>query len=43
MQKLREKGEKETKIMRNSAKSVDNSGRSTLCQLIVKGIFKRFT
>lgn len=25
MQKLREKGEKETKIRRNSAKSVDNS------------------
>ena len=43
MQKLKEKGEKETKIRRNSAKSVDNSERATLCQLIVKGIFKRFT
>lgn len=43
MQKLKEKGEKETKIRRNSVKSVDNSGRATLCQLIVKGIFKRFT
>ena len=43
MQKLREKVEKETKIRRNSAKSVDNSRRTTLCQLLAKGIFKWFT
>lgn len=43
MQKLKEKGEKETKIRRNSVKSIDNSGHDTLCQLIVKDIFKQFT
>lgn len=43
MQKLREKGEKETKIRRNLTKSADNSEWTTLCQLMTKGIFKRFT
>lgn len=43
MQKLREKREKETKTRRNSAKSVDNSMRTTLCQLLAKSIFKWFT